>query len=374
MTNLLLPYAFNCFGKLMHIDCAHKGEKYTCPSCGAELALRISKIPQGEKYHRINHFAHKRSKDNYCSESFLHKLFKERVADYIRTKIDEKEDAIWFEWECDKCHEQHRGNLIKKATRVIEELDLQICKPDIALLDKDNKVIIAIEVVVTHKPTSEALQYYNDNKIACLQILVESFADCDKIEEKLSTPNYVNRCPNPICNKCGHVMNKAKLVIVATNCWKCGRKMKVAMLVANNGLSKLSPAEFNDREIETATSLGANIKPKYSQTVNELYLANTCEHCNAFVGDFYTHQYYYLPHENEIDLNYKCLNCIDIKNQTKQEKFHKQDEYLFELIENEESKLCPKCGGILKIRIGKLGPFYGCENYPNCRYTENIKQ
>ena len=129
--------------------------------------------------------------------------------------------------------------------------------------------------------------------------------------------------------------------------------MKVAMLVANNGLSKLSPAEFNDREIETATSLGANIKLKYSQTVNELYLANTCEHCNAFVGDFYMNQYYYLPHENEIDLNYKCFNC---------------------LIENEESKLCPKCGGILKIRIGKLGPFYGCENYPNCRYTENIKQ
>ena len=145
------------------------------------------------------------------------------------------------------------------------------------------------------------------------------------------------------------------------------------MLVANNELSKLSPAEFNDREIETATSLGANIKPKYSQTVNELYLANTCKHCNAFVGDFYTHQYYYLPHENEIDLNYKCLNCIDIKNQTKQEKFHKQDDRRFELIGNEESKLCPKCGGILKIRIGKLGPFYGCENYPNCRYTENIK-
>lgn len=34
---------------------------------------------------------------------------------------------------------------------------------------------------------------------------------------------------------------------------------------------------------------------------------------------------------------------------------------------------CPICGGELNLRINNrnLTPFYGCENYPNCRYTMN---
>ncbi|MHA1794215.1 MAG: UvrD-helicase domain-containing protein [Promethearchaeota archaeon] len=30
---------------------------------------------------------------------------------------------------------------------------------------------------------------------------------------------------------------------------------------------------------------------------------------------------------------------------------------------------CPKCGGVMEKRWGKYGPFYGCSNYPKCRYT-----
>ena len=32
---------------------------------------------------------------------------------------------------------------------------------------------------------------------------------------------------------------------------------------------------------------------------------------------------------------------------------------------------CPICGGDLKLIYGRKGPFYGCVNYPKCRYTEN---
>lgn len=30
--------------------------------------------------------------------------------------------------------------------------------------------------------------------------------------------------------------------------------------------------------------------------------------------------------------------------------------------------LCPRCGGNLVLRDGKYGRFYGCSNYPNCKY------
>ena len=31
--------------------------------------------------------------------------------------------------------------------------------------------------------------------------------------------------------------------------------------------------------------------------------------------------------------------------------------------------ICPRCGGRLVLRNGKYGNFYGCSNYPTCRYT-----
>lgn len=31
--------------------------------------------------------------------------------------------------------------------------------------------------------------------------------------------------------------------------------------------------------------------------------------------------------------------------------------------------ICPRCGGALILRHGKYGDFYGCQNYPKCRYT-----
>ena len=30
---------------------------------------------------------------------------------------------------------------------------------------------------------------------------------------------------------------------------------------------------------------------------------------------------------------------------------------------------CPRCSGTLVLRSGKYGQFYGCSNYPNCKYT-----
>ncbi|MFY3790434.1 NERD domain-containing protein [Ureibacillus sp. MALMAid1270] len=33
---------------------------------------------------------------------------------------------------------------------------------------------------------------------------------------------------------------------------------------------------------------------------------------------------------------------------------------------------CPKCGGELSLKKGKYGSFYGCGNYPRCRYTKKV--
>ena len=49
-------------------------------------------------------------------------------------------------------------------------------------------------------------------------------------------------------------------------------------------------------------------------------------------------------------------------------------ERLGEELKNGEKplKVCPRCGGTLKLRNGKFGSFFGCSSYPDCRYTENV--
>lgn len=41
-------------------------------------------------------------------------------------------------------------------------------------------------------------------------------------------------------------------------------------------------------------------------------------------------------------------------------------------VKKEESKKCPLCGSNLVKRVGKYGEFYGCHNYPKCKFTQKI--
>ena len=39
-----------------------------------------------------------------------------------------------------------------------------------------------------------------------------------------------------------------------------------------------------------------------------------------------------------------------------------------------ENGKCPKCGGNLVVRKGRYGSFWGCSNYPKCRFTHNFRK
>ncbi len=46
-------------------------------------------------------------------------------------------------------------------------------------------------------------------------------------------------------------------------------------------------------------------------------------------------------------------------------------EQMGKLSGTEEDYICPQCGGLLKKRNGRFGVFYGCSNYPRCRFTKD---
>lgn len=78
----------------------------------------------------------------------------------------------------------------------------------------------------------------------------------------------------------------------------------------------------------------------------------------------------------------KCINSIDlikiqsiIESAKITEKTAKKDhvrnikQNVFEKKEKMKNLICPRCNGDLKLRNGRNGKFYGCSNYPRCRFT-----
>ena len=55
----------------------------------------------------------------------------------------------------------------------------------------------------------------------------------------------------------------------------------------------------------------------------------------------------------------------------------KHVKYVQNIKKEKNTNICPKCGGQLVVRIVKQGPnkgkkFYGCSNFPKCRFTKQI--
>lgn len=42
--------------------------------------------------------------------------------------------------------------------------------------------------------------------------------------------------------------------------------------------------------------------------------------------------------------------------------------------DKQSQKTCPICGSRLNLKNGYRGKFWGCSNYPICRYTEDWKE
>lgn len=58
------------------------------------------------------------------------------------------------------------------------------------------------------------------------------------------------------------------------------------------------------------------------------------------------------------------------------ETMYAHTQYVKEVVSQKNREIsmgrCPRCHGYLVLRKGKYGDFYGCSNYPDCKYTKNI--
>lgn len=119
--------------------------------------------------------------------------------------------------------------------------------------------------------------------------------------------------------------------------------------------TKFAPAEVRKNTIRV-DQLVSYIKKDLEKYDHDMYSSkkNMVELAESFLKDNIEDEYY------DIASRYKK----DLINQE-----NKNEENNQVSPNNEEYKICPKCGGNLVERKGKFGDFYGCSNFPKCRYT-----
>ena len=85
-----------------------------------------------------------------------------------------------------------------------------------------------------------------------------------------------------------------------------------------------------------------------------------------------TIQGYSMPYLSDADVSL-VLDCLNQKNirQIVDDNTHVHNLHAAKQNYNAKvaSGICPKCGGTLVLRNGRYGRFYGCSNYPNCKFT-----
>jgi len=316
MDEIFYTTAKDTKGNLFTALSAQKGSDYYCVNCNNALILKKSG-KTGPRTKRP-HFAHKSLAPNCQPETALHFGFKtlaaEKLDQYLKAGV-----PLLFSWPCEFCGEKHTGNFTKKLKSVSLEHDLKYCRPDIALLDENDQIFAALEIVVSHKPSEQALQYYHENNITLIQINLKSDGDIYLIQEKLAEPDLVKFCMNPKCDICTNFQKKIIMSIIEGICWKCYSPMKVALMKDGADNFLFGPEKFSSDEISYAKGKGVAISEFYSIFAGEQYQANYCQHCGNFVRRYSRLRNYWLYALEEalpvydFRIRYSCSFCSEKK-------------------------------------------------------------
>lgn len=87
-------------------------------------------------------------------------------------------------------------------------------------------------------------------------------------------------------------------------------------------------------------------------------------------NNFFTKNAYELASRNNIEL-WNRNKLIEIMSKHNGKSIANNEIYESIIVQDKED-ICPKCGYKLIIRTGKRGKFWGCSNFPNCKFTKNI--
>lgn len=277
---LLYPAAVDENAHVILINNAEKGISYYCPVCKGEFILR--KSGKTGKWSKRPHFSHKSLTANCSLESVLHSSFKKMLISHLE-KCKSDKQPFEFNWHCNSCGHINSGNLLENATLIKEEYVLEQCRPDIALIDRNNRVFAVIEVVVTHEPEERVLQYYREKKITLIQINLKSDEELNNVEQIGKKPDIVDLCLNPKCLNSGNFIIDRKILTQYQKCRGCYRPIEKIFILISSYFGKKISYDFTDDEINIVKSIadkkGVNIKIESNKSTGDKHPVIVCLNC-----------------------------------------------------------------------------------------------
>lgn len=283
---ILYTTAIDKNGDLIQIHNAEKGMDYYCPLCKKEFILRKSgKTGRGS---RRAHFSHNELTPNCTPEGVLHYSFKEMLIGLLG-KFKAENKPFILNWACASCGFKNSGNLLEKIGSIKREYVLGECRPDIALIDKTEKVLAVIEVVVTHEPDESVLQYYKENKMTLIRIDLTSEQDLNRIEEKVKNPDIVDLCLSPECPNRDKYGIIRRIAVLPTRCRSCFNPIEKYHIDIDSVFGRKTSLGFTDEEMKfvksKASEVGMQVAIGTDQTTKERYPILVCQNCQRMRCD-----------------------------------------------------------------------------------------
>lgn len=281
---ILYATALDERGSLVHVGNAVKGMTYSCPVCKEPLVLRSSgKTGKGS---RRPHFSHTELSPNCTPEGVLHYSFKKMLVDRLQT-FRSAQAPFPISWCCTTCKHSYVENLLGRTESIREEFPLGLCRPDIALLDDHERVLVAIEIVVTHAPEDTTLGYYRENGIALVQINLESEKDLTKVDEIAQNPSFVGVCTNHCCINCDKQSSSTRAVVFqAVPCPRCGSPIEKYFIKFDSVFGRSVVSDFSDEEIELVKSTRTSIEVRVGEDQNRKFPVSVCQNCKRISSMF----------------------------------------------------------------------------------------
>jgi hypothetical protein len=182
---ILHKYAEDNNGNIIHITDAETGKKYFCPGCKEEFLFKNGRIRQ-------KHFSHK-NQTQVCGgggEGYLHETFKKMLFYKIVKNINENEPLV-INWKCNICNNGHFHDLLLGIKEIMTEYNLEGCRPDLVLFNEMGQVPFIIEIVDTHEPENNVIEYCKKNNTILIKIKLKDLNDLDNIDNIIKNPSNV---------------------------------------------------------------------------------------------------------------------------------------------------------------------------------------
>ena len=322
--------------KLVHISEVESGLKCNCicPGCGAVLIAR-----KGTKVK--HHFAHKSTIEcEYGYQTSIHLLAKEIISKVHEFVIPE----LYFSFPESGKRELIDESRTVKVQEVILEKKVSDIIPDILLITDIGKIIV--EIFVTHEIDELKLEKLKKINIPTIEI------DLSKIERNITEELLTNVLLEE-SNKKWIYHGKRGIVH--------GKFLSYAQVLETRKYKGGCYVDYCPLRIKVWDGI------PYASVFHD------CEECDFCFDYCEPDEYGY----------YKKIICSGKSKVTTMKDFELTYEeraaYYKEKAENDEMDLivngiCPRCGHNLIIRNGRYGEFFGCSQYPKCKFTFGYKK